>query len=140
MSIQSLTEGMMTLALLEGVLCATHCDGSYLHIISFSPHDSSLKTVCVCVCVSCSVMSNSLQPQGPQTTRLLCLWNSPGKNTGVGCLSLLQGIFPTQGSNLGLPHCRQIPYHLGQQGSLLIFIYTEETQGTHSAPTPNSLF
>ena len=35
-------------------------------------------------------------------------WNSPGQNTGVGSLSLLQGIFPTQGSNPGLPHCRQI--------------------------------
>ena len=37
-------------------------------------------------------------------------WNSPGHNTGVGCLSLFQGIFPTQGSNPGLPHCRQILY------------------------------
>jgi len=34
-------------------------------------------------------------------------WNSPGQNTGVGSHSLLQGIFPTQGSNPGLPHCRQ---------------------------------
>ena len=37
-------------------------------------------------------------------------WGSPGKNTGVGCHFLLQGIFLTQGSNLGLLHCRQIPY------------------------------
>ena len=37
-------------------------------------------------------------------------WNSPGQNTGVGSLSLLQGIFRTQGSNPGLPHCRQILY------------------------------
>ena len=44
-------------------------------------------------------------------------WNSPGKNTGVGCHSLLQGIFRTQGSNLGLSHCRQILYHLSHQGS-----------------------
>ena len=44
---------------------------------------------------------------------------SPGKNTGMGCHSLLQGIFATQGSNLGLPHCRQILYHLSQQGSPL---------------------
>ena len=41
----------------------------------------------------------------------------PGKNTGVCCHALLQGIFPTQGSNLGLPHCRQILYHLSHQGS-----------------------
>ena len=44
--------------------------------------------------------------------------NSPGKNTGVGCHSLLQGIFPIQGSNLSLLHCRQILYHLNYQGSL----------------------
>ena len=40
-----------------------------------------------------------------------CLWNSPGKNTGMGSHSLLQGIFPPQGSNPGLPHCRWILYH-----------------------------
>ena len=45
-------------------------------------------------------MSNSLSPHGLQPTRLLCPWNFPGKNTGVGCHVLLQGIFPTQGSNL----------------------------------------
>ena len=44
-------------------------------------------------------------------------WNSPGWNTGVGNHSLLQGIFPTQGSNPGLPHCRQILYQLSHQGS-----------------------
>jgi len=48
--------------------------------------------------------------------RLLCPWNSPGKNTGVGCHSLLQRIFPTQGLNPGLPHCRQILYHLNGGG------------------------
>ena len=42
----------------------------------------------------------------------LCPWDSPGKNTGVGCCFLLQGIFPTQESNLGLLHCRQILYQL----------------------------
>ena len=44
-------------------------------------------------------------------------WNSPGQNTGVGSLSLLQRIFPTQGSNPGLPHCRQILYQLSHKGS-----------------------
>ena len=43
-------------------------------------------------------------------------WNSPGQNTGVGTLSLLQGIFPTQGSNPSLPLCRQILYQLSHQG------------------------
>ena len=43
--------------------------------------------------------------------------DSPGKNTGVGCPALLQGIFPTQGLNLGLLHYRRIRYHLSHQGS-----------------------
>ena len=57
---------------------------------------------------NCSVMSDSLWPHGLGPARLLCPWNSPGKNTGVGSCSLLQGIFPTQGSNPGLPHCSKI--------------------------------
>ena len=61
---------------------------------------------------SCSVMSNSLLPHG-----LYSPWNSPGKNTGEGNLSLLEGIFPTQKSNPGLPHCRQILYQLSHKGS-----------------------
>ena len=61
---------------------------------------------------SCSVVSNSLRPH-----ELYSPWNSPGQNTGVGSLSLLQGIFPTQGSNPGLPHCRQILYQLSHKGS-----------------------
>ena len=44
-------------------------------------------------------------------------WNSPGQNTGVGSRSLLQGFFPTQGSNPGLLHCRQVLYQLSYQGS-----------------------
>ena len=66
---------------------------------------------CVCGVKSSSVVSYSLQPHGVQPTRLLCPWNSPGQNTRVGSCSLLRGIFPTQGSNPGLPHCRQIFYH-----------------------------
>ena len=61
---------------------------------------------------SCSVMSNSLQPHGVYSP-----WNSPGQNTGVGSLSLFQGIFPTQGSNPGLMHCRWILYQLSHKGS-----------------------
>ena len=45
--------------------------------------------------------------------------DSPGKNTGVGCHALLQGIFPTQGSNWGLLHCRRILYQLSYQGSTM---------------------
>ena len=50
-------------------------------------------------------------------TKLLCPWDFQGKSTGVGCHFLLQGIFPTQGSNPGLWHCRQTLYHLSHQGS-----------------------
>ena len=50
-------------------------------------------------------------------TRLLRPWDFLGKSTGVGCHFLLQGVFPTQGSNPGLPHCRQTLYHLSHQES-----------------------
>ena len=59
-----------------------------------------------------SVVSDSLQPHG-----LYNPWNSLGQNTGVGSLSLLQGIFPTQRSNPGLSHCRWILYQLSHKGS-----------------------
>ena len=61
---------------------------------------------------SCSFMSDSLRPH-----RLYSPWNSPGQNTGVGSLPLLQGIFPTQGLNPGLPHFRWIPYQLSHKGN-----------------------
>ena len=59
-----------------------------------------------------SVVSDCLWPHG-----LYSPWNSPGQNTGVGSGSFLQGIFPTQRSNPGLPHCRQILYQLSHKGS-----------------------
>ena len=59
-----------------------------------------------------TAVSDSLQPH-----RLYSPWNSLGQNTGVGRLSLLQGIFPTQGLNSGLPHCRWILYPLSHKGS-----------------------
>ena len=78
---------------------------------------------CICVCMQfCVVPSRvklkftqsclTLQPRG-----LCSPWNSPGQNTGVGSLSLLQEIFPTLGSNSGLPHCRRILYQLSHQES-----------------------
>ena len=53
----------------------------------------------------------------PWTARLLCPWDSPGKNTGVSCHFLLQGNLSTQGSNSGLLHCRQSLYQLSYEGS-----------------------
>ena len=61
------------------------------------------------------VMSDSLQPHG-----LYSPWNSPGHNTGVGSLSLLQGVFPAQGLNPGLLSYRRILYQLSHQGSLIV--------------------
>ena len=84
-----------------------HGAGGFAQIIS--------KT-CVCVC---SVTSDSETPR-TVPTRLLCPWNSPGKTTRVRCLFLLQGIFPTQGSNPGLPHRRRILYPPGHQGTPII--------------------
>ena len=62
--------------------------------------------------VSCSIKSDSLRPHGLEPTRLLYSWNFPGKNTGVGCHFLLQGIFLTQGSYprlLCLLHWQAVP-------------------------------
>ena len=67
--------------------------------------------------VSHSLMPNSLQSHGLQLARLLSPWNSPGNSTGMGSHSLLQGIFPTERSNLGLLHYRQMLYHLSYQVS-----------------------
>ena len=76
-------------------------------------------TVTIFAVLSHSLVSDSLRSHGLQPTRLLCPWDSPGKNTGVGCHALLQGIFPTQGSNPGIPHCGRILYYLNHQGSPL---------------------
>ena len=62
--------------------------------------------------VGCSVLSDSLWPLDRSPPGSSVHGDPPGKKTGVGCHDLLQGIFPTQGSNPGLPHCRQILYRL----------------------------
>ena len=61
-------------------------------------------------------MSNSLQPHGPKPARLLCAWNFPGRNTGVGYNFLLQGIFLTQGLNPHLLHWQEGPLPLAPPG------------------------
>ena len=70
-------------------------------------------TECVCysLLLSDSVTSWTGAPQAPLSM------NSPDKNSEVGCHSLLNGIFPTQGLNLGLWHCRQILHYLSHHGS-----------------------
>ena len=81
---------------------------------------------------SCSVLSDSLWPQG-----LYSPWNSPGQNTGVGSRSFLQGIFLTQGSNPGLPHCRQILYQLSHKGSPRILGWVAYPFSCGSSPPRN---
>ena len=82
-----------------------------------------------------SVVSDALQPHG-----LYSSWDSPGQNTGVGRCSLLQGIFPNQGLNPGLPHCRQILYQLSYQGSPKIVLWhlSSLTRGWTWAPCGGS--
>ena len=103
------------------------------HRITRVGHDWSdlahmLAYICVCIymyicmCESPSVMSDSLCPH-----ELYSSWNSPGRNTGVGSLSLFQWIFPTQESNWALLHYRWILYQLSYQESLDICIYIADS-------------
>ena len=69
-----------------------------------------------CAMLGLSVMSDYATPQAVAQQAPSVHGDSPGKNTGVGCHALLQGIFPTQGSNPGLLHYRWILYHLSHQG------------------------
>ena len=82
---------------------------SLLSQLESPPHTKSL--------FSCSVTSDCLQPHGLRPARLDCPWDFPGKNIGMGCHSLLQGIFPTQGWNLCLLHWQADSLPLSHQGS-----------------------
>ena len=89
------------------MICSSYCHYMYLCKTVLSLWLCWFKTQhkhCVIESESCSVMSDSLWPHG-----LYSPWNSPGQNTGVGSLSFLQGIFPTQGSNPGLIHVKETP-------------------------------
>ena len=70
------------------------------------------------VAKSCLTLETPMEP-----ARLLCPWDSLGKNTGVGCHFLLQRTFPTQESNRGLLNCRQILYQLSYEGSPVTLYY-----------------
>ena len=72
---------------------------------------SEYESMKVLVAQLCPTLCN---PMHCSPARLLCPWDSPGKNNGVSCHALLQGIFPTQGSKPGLPHCRQMLYPLSR--------------------------
>ena len=96
------------------------------------PQRPSCITTCPSVSESCSVVSDSLQPHG-----LYSPWNSPRQNTGGGSLSLLQAIFPTQGSNSGLLHCRRILYQLSHQGSRSFCTALVQCHCTHHCLAPD---
>ena len=88
-------------------------DELYIHLVSGPQTQNYTCDVCLvtqsrliaCDPTYCSLLGSSVHG------------DSPGKNTGVSCHALFQGIFPTQGSNSGLPHCRRILYWLNHQGS-----------------------
>ena len=84
-----------------------------------------------------SVVSHSLQPHGLYTP-----WNSPGRNTGLNSLSLLQGLFPTQGLNPDLPHCRQILYQLSHKGTprILEWVAYPFSRGSSWPRNPTGVF
>ena len=85
---------------------ARHLDITYFYdIVSFRRNELDSFVL------SCSVVSSSFQPHGLKTARLLTPWDFPGRNTGVGCNFLLQGILLTQGLNPRFLHCRWIVYH-----------------------------
>ena len=84
-------------------------------------------------------MSNSLQLHGLQPTMLLHPWDFPGNNNGLGCHFLLQGIFPTQGSNPGLLHCRQTLYRLSHQGSQRKYLFLCQRKRWYSKKDPVQL-
>ena len=126
----------------------------YIYIYSFSSYFPSwfitgyfiYMCVCVCVCMyvcitvgPCSVsilyimvcIYGDLVAKSCPTAvipwmpaMLPCPWDSPGENTGVGCHLLLQRIFPTQKSNPGLQHCRQILYRPNYEGSPSLHLLT----------------
>ena len=83
----------------------------------------TLKDIISEVAQSCPTICDPMDCSLPGSQEPLSPWNFPGKSTGVGCHFLLQGIFPTQGSNLGLLHCGQALYHLSHQGDKHIYIF-----------------
>ena len=112
--VSGLRSSMRTLACFKVGIFFADCTGGLVtksHLTLATPWTAACQAP-LSMGESRSVMSDSLRPHG-----LYSPWNSPGQNTGVGSLSLFQGIFQTQELNPGLPHCRRILYHLSYKGS-----------------------
>ena len=101
--------------------CPTLCDP-----VDYSPTGSSVHGILqarilewIAISFSRDLPDPGIEPRSPAVEADSLPAEPPGKpkNTGVGSRSLLQGVFPTQGSNPGLPDCRQILYQLSHQGS-----------------------
>ena len=90
-----------------------------------------LLLLCVLVTLSCLTLQDPMDCSSPGSS---VLRDSPGKNTVVGCHFLLQEIFPTQGLNPGLPYCRQLLYHLSQQGKCFN-VYNDSHKCGHMIPS-----
>ena len=107
--------GVGSLSLLQRIFLTQELNKGFLHCrqifyqLSYQGNPCSLAAAAAKSLQSCST------PCDPMDYTVH--WNSPGQNIGVGSLSLLQGIFPTQGLNPGLPHCRRILYRLSHQGN-----------------------
>ena len=106
--------------LLQGIFPTQGSNPHLLHCQQILYHLATRKTLikclcCVCVCAQSGRTLCNPMDCSPPYPRPFCPWNSPGRNTGVSCHSLLQRVFPTQRSNLVLLHCRQIFSHLSHQ-------------------------
>ena len=112
----STTTNPFSIPIVSWLICSKSCFFSVIQLLrnpAVIPESKVIQVVLVAQ--SCPILCDSMDDS---PNRLLCSWNSPGKNTEVCCHFLLQGIFLTQGWNLGLRHCRQTLYHLSHQGSL----------------------
>ena len=113
----------------------------YTDVFSFLKLPSTPCVLCV-VAQSCPALCDPTDCSPPGSS---VHWDSPGQNAGVGCQALLQGIFPTQGSNPGLAHCRRILYRLSHQGSLPPRVWSQSTSFlrftaiSHQLPTLHAL-
>ena len=115
--------GVGSLSLLQGIFPTEESNQGLLCCRQILYQLSYQGSIRVWIWVSHLVLPNSLQPHGLQPTRLLCPWDFPGKNVGVGCHFFLQGIFLAQGWNPGLLHCRQILYQLSYQESVGVWVW-----------------
>ena len=103
---------MGSLALLQGIFPTQGLNTGLSHCAWILYQLSHRRSTSVFICLlRHSVVSDSVWPDGLQPARLLCPWGSPGKSTAVGCHALLQGVFPTQGSNPHLSHL--LPWQAG---------------------------